>query len=89
MAREDDAIDDDQEEILTALTGDDETDHRNLIIDAIISVVSSCPDDKADPFVRNWLERAKYLGLYEGPTEGEIEDILGWIEAHSEDIGGL
>ena len=36
-----DAIGDDEfEEVLTALTGDDKTDHRNLISDAIVSVVS-------------------------------------------------
>ena len=85
-SKDNDAIGDDEfEEVLTALTGDDKTDHRNLISDAIVSVVSSCPDDRADPFVRNWLERAKFLGLYSGPTEGKIEAILDWLEANIED----
>ncbi len=82
---DDDAVEDGYEEVLTALTGDDKTDHRNLVSDAIVSVVSSCPDDRADPFVRNWLERAKFLGLYSGPTEGKIETILDWLEANAED----
>ena len=82
---DDDAVEDGFEEVLTALTGDDKTDHRNLVSDAIVSVVSSCPDDRADPFVRNWLERAKFLGLYSGPTEGKIETILDWLEANAED----
>lgn len=82
---DDDAVEDGYEEVLTALTGDDKTDHRNLVADAIVSVVSSCPDDRADPFVRNWLERAKFLGLYSGPTEGKIETILDWQEANAED----
>jgi hypothetical protein len=84
MARNDDAADDGFEEVLTALTGDDKTDHRNLISDAIVSIVSSCPDDRADPFVRNWLERAKFLGLYSGPTEGKIETILEWLDDNVE-----
>ncbi len=82
---DDDAVEDGYEEVLTALTGDDKTDHRNLVSDAIVSVVSSCPEDRADPFVRNWLERAKFLGLYSGPTEGKIETILDWLEANAED----
>jgi hypothetical protein len=86
MSGKDDIVaDDGMEEVLTALTGDDKTDHRNLIADAIISVVSSCPDDRADPFVRNWLERAKFLGLYSGPTEGKIETILDWLEDNVEE----
>jgi hypothetical protein len=86
MAGKDEFADDDGvEEVLTALTGDDKTDHRNLVSDAIVSVVSSCPDDRADPFVRNWLERAKFLGLNSGPTDGKIETILDWLDDHVED----
>ena len=81
---DDAAAEDGFEEVLTALTGDDKTDHRNLISDAIVSIVSSCPDDRADPFVRNWLERAKFLGLYSGPTEGKIETILEWLDDNVE-----
>jgi hypothetical protein len=85
MPGKDDVDDDGFEEVLTPLTGDDQTDHRNLIVDAIVSVVSSCPDDRADPFVRNWLERAKFLGLYSGPTEGKIETILEWLDDNVEE----
>jgi hypothetical protein len=87
MAKNNETADEEPwEEVLTALTGDDKTDHRNLIADAIVSVVSSCPDEKADPFVRNWLERAKFLELYNGPTEGKINDILDWLENNEENV---
>ena len=44
-----DAIEAEQwSEILTALTGETETDLRNLVLDAIVSVVSSNPDEKVD-----------------------------------------
>ena len=87
MPGKDDIADDEGfEEVLTPLTGDDKTDHRNLVADAIVSVVSSCPDERADPFVRNWLERAKFLGLYSGPTEGKIETILEWLDDNVEEV---
>lgn len=75
--------DDDDEPVLPVLTGNTETDLRNLVRDACSNMIVFNEGEEANRWTRNWLERAKALGAWDGPTEGLIDEMV----AHLDEIG--
>jgi hypothetical protein len=62
---------------------------KQLIAWAIGPMFDACGNSYINAWLQRWLESAKALGVYEGPTIGTIADIdvSHWCEVANKNVG--